>query len=153
MRRVFLLTGFLVSFLLIVPPTHASSPTIRGEISGVELCPQFVCDAAIFQGTCDCLVNNRHTIGLFWVSVQHDDLPQGEGLSTDIIGGKWTLTTLRGNFSGKVVDGDITFIGENKFFVNATLRLSKGGKGNMIVTGELDHNDFPPTFDGNLSQP
>jgi hypothetical protein len=148
-----LLRIFLVAFLVNASPATASSPTITGEISGVELCPQFVCDAAIFQGTCDCVVNNRHTIGLFWVSVQHDDLSQQVGSSTDIIGGKWTLTTLRGNFSGKVVDGDITFIGENKFFVNATLRLSKGGKGNMIVTGELDHNDFPPTFDGDLSQP
>jgi hypothetical protein len=83
--------------------------------------------------------------------VQHDDLQ--ENLPVNIIDGKWTLTTFRGNFSGRVSGGEITYIGDNKFFVNARLRLSKGGKGEMIVSGELDHNDFPPTFDGNLSQP
>jgi hypothetical protein len=153
MRRVFLLTGILASLLIIISPTYASSPTITGEISGVELCPQFVCDAAIFQGTCHCLVNNRHTIGLFWVSVQHDDLPQEPNSSAGIVGGKWTLTTFRGNFSGKVVGGAITNNGNNTFDVNATLHLSKGGKGDMLVSGVLDHTEFPPTFDGKLSQP
>jgi len=153
MRRVFLLTGVLASFLIISLPTYASSPTITGAISGVELCPQFACDAAIFQGTCACLVKNQHTIGFFWVSVQHDDLPQEQNSSADIVGGKWTLTTFRGNFSGKVVGGAIINNGNNTFDVKATLRLSKGGKGDMLVSGVLDHTEFPPTFDGELSQP
>jgi hypothetical protein len=153
MKRPVLIGVFLAAFLVNASPATASSPAITGDISGVELCPQFVCDAAIFQGTCDCIVNNRHTIGLFWVSVQHDDLPQQRNSSAEIVGGKWTLTTLRGNFSGKVVGGAIINNGNNTFDVNATLHLSKGGKGDMLVSGVLDHTEFPPTFDGELSQP
>ena len=61
--------------------------------------------------------------------------------------------SIQGNFSGKVVGGAITNNGYNTFDVNATLRLSKGGKGDMLVSGVLDHTEFPPTFDGKLSQP
>jgi hypothetical protein len=153
MKRPLLLGVFLAAFLINVSPASASSPTITGEISGVELCPQFICDAAVFQGTCDCLVNNRHTIGFFWVSVQHDTLPQVEGFQAPIIGGSWTLTILRGNFSGKVVDGLITKNENNTFTVDATLRLRKNGKGDVLVSGTLDHTEFPPTFDGFLLQP
>jgi hypothetical protein len=114
----------------------------------VEICPQFVCGAAIFQGTCDCTVNNRHTIGFFWVSIQHDPLSQAAAIT----GGNWTLTTLSGNFSGRVVDGSITSNGDNTFTVIGTLRLRKGGKGNVFVSGVLDHTEFPPTFEGELVQ-
>lgn len=149
MKRTIVLTSLLVALLVTVLPANASSPTITGEISGVEICPQFICDAAIFQGTCDCTVNNRRTIGFFWVSIQHDPLSEASAIT----GGKWTLTTLRGNFSGSVVDGTITSNGDNTFTVIATLRLRKGGKGNMIVSGVLDHTEFPPTFEGELVQP
>lgn len=128
----------------------ASSPVIVGEISGVELCPQSGCDAAIFTGTCDCIVNNRHTVGFFWIAVQHDPLTLQ---SSDIVGGKWNLTTLRGKFSGKVLDGTIINNGDNTFNVTATLRLQRGGKGDVVVSGVLDHTDFPPTFEGELMQP
>ena len=148
MKRTIFLTALLLSLLLTASLASASSPTITGEISGVEICPQFVCEAAIFQGTCDCLINNQHTIGFFWVSIQHDPLSQ----ASTIAGGKWTLTTLRGNFSGRVADGIITSNGDNTFTVIATLGLRKGGKGNVFVSGVLDHTEFPPTFEGELVQ-
>lgn len=152
MERSFLLVGFLAAFLLLVQPAIASSPVIEGGISGVELCPQFACGAAIFTGNCNCKVNNRHTLGIFWVAVQHDPLP-GPLESADIFGGKWNLTTLRGKFSGGVLEGTIVNNNNNTFTITARLRLEKGGSGDIIVAGVLDHNDFPPTFDGELSQP
>ena len=152
MKRLSLLFGFWLWFLVAGQPAIASNPAIVGEISGVELCAQFACDAAIFTGTCDCIVDNRHTPGFFWVSVQHDPLPN-EGSSSAIRGGKWNLTTLLGSYSGRVVDGEIFNTGENTFEITARLRIQKGGNGIVTVSGLLDHNEFPPTFEGDLVQP
>jgi hypothetical protein len=58
-----------------------------------------------------------------------------------------------GNFSGDVLEGSIFNNNDNTFTVTARLRLEKGGTGDVIVTGLLDHNDFPPTFEGQLIQP
>ena len=145
--------GFLALFLIATQPAVASNPVIVGEISGVELCPQFACDAAVFTGTCDFTVGNRQTPGFFWVSVQHDPLPAAPQSSAAILGGKWNLTTLRGSFSGEVIDGSILNNGNNTFTVKVRLRVQKGGNGDVIVSGVLDHTEFPPTFDGELSQP
>jgi len=154
-KKALLLIGLLAVFITTLQPAIASSPAIVGEISGVELCPESVCDAAIFTGTCDCIVKQRHTVGFFWVALQHDPLPNPLE-SSAILGGKWTLTTLSGNFSGKVLDGTIVNNNDNTFTVTARLRLQKGGKGDVIVSGVLDHSDFPPsppTFEGELTQP
>jgi len=45
----------------------ASNPVIVGEISGVEICAQFLeqCKAAVFTGTCDCEIDSRETPGFF----------------------------------------------------------------------------------------
>ena len=150
-----LLTFLLACSIAIPAIATASNPTIVGEISGVELCPESVCDAAIFTGTCDCVVNQRHTVGFFWVAIQHDPL-HDPFQSSDILGGKWNLTTLRGNFSGKVLDGTIFNNNNDKFTVTARLRIKKGGRGDVIVSGVLDHSDFPPsppTFEGELTEP
>jgi hypothetical protein len=152
MKQSRLLIGILALLVVTVQPAIASNPVIVGEISGVELCPESVCDAAIFSGTCDCIVNNRHTVGFFWVAIQHEALPVSLQ-SSAILGGKWNLTTLRGKFSGKVLGGNIVNNGDNTFDVTARLRLQKGGTGDVIVSGVLDHTDFPPTFDGELIQP
>lgn len=152
MKKSFSLVGVLVVFLLSVQPAIGSNPTIVGEISGVELCPQSACGAAIFTGTCDCKVNNLHTVGFFWVAVQHAPLPD-PFFSSPIFAGNWNLTTLMGNFSGDVLEGSIFNNNDNTFTVTARLRLEKGGTGDVIVTGLLDHNDFPPTFEGQLVQP
>jgi len=152
MKKSFSLVGVLVVFLLSVQPAIGSNPTIVGEISGVELCPQSACGAAIFTGTCDCKVNNLHAVGFFWVAVQHAPLPD-PFFSSPIFAGNWNLTTLMGNFSGDVLEGSIFNNNDNTFTVTARLRLEKGGTGDVIVTGLLDHNDFPPTFEGQLVQP
>ena len=68
-------------------------------------------------------------------------------------GGKWNLTTLRGRFSGKVIGGSIINNNDNTFTVDATLRIQKGGNGDVEASGVLDRNVFPPTFEGYLVQP
>jgi hypothetical protein len=151
MQRSVFLMGFLALYLLAVQPAVGSSPEIVGEVSGVELCPQFACGAAIFTGTCDCTVNGRHTVGFFWVAVQHDPLPESFASSL-IFAGKWNLSTLRGKFSGNVLGGNIFNKNDNSFTITATLRLEKGGTGDVVVTGLLDHKEFPPTFEGELGQ-
>jgi hypothetical protein len=76
MKQLLLGLGFVAVFLLSAQPAGASNPVIEGDVSGVEVCAQFLpCEAAVFTGTCDCTVGNRHTPGFFWVSVQHDPLP------------------------------------------------------------------------------
>ena len=77
----------------------------------------------------------------------------GPLLSSEIRGGKWNLSTLRGSFSGKVINGSIFNKGDNTFIVTVRLRVQKGGNGDAIATGVLDHTEFPPTFDGFLLQP
>ena len=50
------------------PPAGASNPVIQGEVSGVEVRAQFLpCEAAVFTGTCDCIVDDRNAPGFFWV--------------------------------------------------------------------------------------
>jgi hypothetical protein len=151
MKRALLRLGLLAVFLIAAQPVVASNPVIIGEISGVEICVQSLCDAAVFTGTCDCRVGNLRTPGFFWVSVQHDPLHTSSEPSA-IFDGKWTLTTLWGNFSGKVIGGEIVNAGGNIFKVTARLRLEKGGAGDFFVVGDLDHNDLPPTFEGDLVQ-
>ena len=150
MKQALLRLGLLAVFLIAAQPVVASNPVIIGEISGVEICVQSLCDAAVFTGTCECRVDNRATPGFFWVSVQHEPLDPLK--PSAIFDGKWTLTTLRGSFSGRVIGGEIVNAGRNIFKVTAKLRIKKGGAGDFFVVGDLDHNDLPPTFEGELVQ-
>jgi hypothetical protein len=154
MKRLSLLFGLWLWFLVAGQAAAASNPVIEGEISGVEICAQFLeqCKAAVFTGTCDCEIDSRDTPGFFWVSVQHDPLPMPFD-SSDILGGKWNLTTLRGSFSGKVIGGSIINNNDNTFTIDATLRIQKKGNGEIKASGVLDHNVFPPIFEGYLLQP
>ena len=139
-------------FLIAVQQVRASSPTITGEISGVELCPEIACGAAIFTGTFQGAVGNKPTPGFFWVAVQHKTLPTA-GNSSPIFGGKWSLSTFWGKFDGTVLGGSISNNGNNTFSVSVTLELKSGGKGELLGEALLNHNDFPPTVEGKLFQP
>jgi hypothetical protein len=152
MKQLLLGLGFVAVFLFPAQRAVASNPVIQGEISGVEICAQFACNAAVFTGTCDCIVDNRKTPGFFWVSVQHDPLPKA-GSSSAIRDGKWNLTTLRGSSSGEVIHGEIFNKGDNTFEIDVTLSIQKNGNGEVKASGVLDHNEFPPTFEGHLLQP
>ena len=127
MKKCFFSFVVLVWLSVTALPVLASSPAITGEIDGIEICPQFVCEAAVLNGTCDCDVNKRQTVGFFWVSIQHDPLTPAFH-SSAIVGGKWNLTTLRRKFSGGVVEGAITNNGNDTFNVTATLVCVKAGR-------------------------
>ena len=144
--------GVVALFLIAVQSVRASSPTITGEISGVELCPETACDAAIFTGTFQGTVGNKPTPGFFWVAAQHDMLPM-HGFSSAILGGKWSLSTFWGKFDGTVLRGNIFNNGNNTFNVSVTLELKSGGTGQLLGEVVLNHNDFPPTVEGKLFQP
>jgi hypothetical protein len=139
-------------FLIAVQPVSASNPTIAGEISGVELCPETACGAAIFTGTFQGMVGNKPTPGFFWVAVQHETLPIA-GNSSPIFVGKWSLSTFWGKFGGTVLKGSIFNNGNNTFTVSVALELTSGGAGQLFGEAVLDHNDFPPTVEGKLFQP
>ena len=144
--------GVVALFLIAVQPVGASSPTIAGEISGVELCPETACGAAIFTGTFQGTVGDKPTPGFFWVAVQHETLPTA-GNSSPIFGGKWSVSTFWGKFDGTVLGGNIFNNGNNTFNISVALEMKSGGTGELIGEAVLNHNDFPPTVEGKLFQP
>jgi hypothetical protein len=152
MKRYLCQLGIVALFLIAVQPVSASSPTIAGEISGVELCPETACGAAIFTGTFQGTVGNKPTPGFFWVAVQHQTLPTA-GNSSSIFGGKWSLSTFWGKFGGTVLGESIFNNGNNTFNVSVTLELKNDGTVKLLGEAVLNHNDFPPTVEGKLFQP
>jgi hypothetical protein len=131
-----------------------SLPVIEGAVSGIELCQQSVCGAAVFLGVFTGQVGgNPHAIGAIAAGITHDDLP-AQGETADITGGLWQLRLLSGRtFSGFVAGGELSNpFDDNTFGVTATLVLVRGGTGSVTVTGVLDHTVFPPAIVVALSQ-
>jgi hypothetical protein len=152
MKRYLCQLVVVALFWIAVQPVRASSPTIAGEISGVELCPETACGAAIFTGTFQGTVGNKPTPGFFWVAVQHDTLPT-PGNAAPIFSGKWSLSTFWGKFGGMVLKGSIFNNGNNTFTVSVALELASGEASQLLGEAVLNHNDFPPTVEGKLFQP
>ena len=124
-------------------------------MSGIELCPQFICGSAIFAGVFHGTVDNKPTKGSFSVSVTHEALPTTAGQSSDITGGSWFIRTKTKVFFGDITGGTITNNDAaiaNTFLVSVTLALDHGGTGTLTFNGLLNHNDFPPTIIGTISQ-
>src|SRR5262245_12807234 len=72
-----------------------SLPVIQGTVSGLELCPQSVCGAAIFVGVFRGRVGTSPSIGTVSVLVKHNPLPPPD-MTADITGGLWTIQLLNG---------------------------------------------------------
>ena len=147
--RVF---GFVLAFVLCASVAQAASvPAVDGQVAGLELCPQFICGAAIFAGGFQGKigVNPDATAGMI-AALTHGDLPTAVGDSTPIYKGVWELRTLFRRINGAVLGGRIVYIGDNKFHVTATLLLVNGGAGTLTLDGILDHNPLIPTFGGTL---
>jgi hypothetical protein len=138
----------------------ASQPVINGTINGFEVCPQSVpvCGGkAWFVGKFAGQVGKfRHTTGSFSVAITHDTLNQQDEGITQITGGDWLIVIKQGNqaISGTVQSGgSLTYhAASNTFDVALTLVITQGGSGTVSFQGTLDHNDFPPTITGMLSQ-
>jgi hypothetical protein len=133
---------------------HAvSHPSITGTISGVELCPQSICGQAAFAGSFSGFVNKKGTSGVFLVQVTHGSLPDTAGGTTPVTGGSWLIRTEKDRvIAGTITGGTLTYNGDGTFTVVLTLELTQGGNGTVTFTGLLDHNVFPPTIAGTLSQ-
>jgi len=151
MRRRLTISLLLFFALVSIAPTALAADTeIAGQVSGIELCPQFICGSAIFSGVFQGTVDGRPTKGAFSVSVNHDELPDFGDPPSAITGGSWFIRTKRNVFYGDVTTGTITNNGNNTFTVTATLEIANG-TGSACFVGVLNHNVFPPTIAGDLS--
>jgi hypothetical protein len=132
-----------------VPVRADTTPVIRGNVSGLELCPQSICGAAVFVGLFHGQVGFvRNALGLMAVAVHHQTLPDVAGQCANITDGVWELRVGLRRFSGQTA-GELCYNGDNTY--NVAVVLSLGG-GTMTFTGVLDHNVFPPTIIGAIEQ-
>jgi len=129
-----------------------SLPVIQGSVSGVELCPQSLCGSAVFVGIFQGRVGFRpNALGLISVAVHHDPLPELPGDCADITDGLWDLRVGLRRFVGGTT-GELCYNGDNTYDVFVRMQLLAGGIGDMYFTGVLDHNVFPPTIAGVITQ-
>jgi hypothetical protein len=151
MMKRYALVFVTTIFLLTARQGIASQPVLNGHLEGVELCAQFQCGVAVFVGQFKGQVDNNRGKGGFLVLVNHQSLPP-PGQSASITGGEWNLRAGVNLFQGDVLQGTIINNGNNTFTLTATLQVVEGGIGEIVFIGTLDHNDFPPTVDGDLAQ-
>ncbi len=136
-----------------IPVQASSVPVIRGEVSGLELCPQSICGAAIFTGLFGGQVGaNPFAFGIVSVAATHEPLPDPDE-TADITGGVWSLRLLNGRrFTGVVTGGTLLNNGDDTFAVRVQMLLVTGGSGQLHFQGTLSHQVFPPTLIGGISQ-
>jgi hypothetical protein len=144
---------FIVALLIAtVPVTADSVPVIEGHLAGLELCPQSICGSAIFTGAFAGQVDGRPERGVFLGAITHDPLPEAYD-SAFITGGLWVIRTPRRVLTGYVMPGGtLTNNGDNTFTVEMTMVILRGGVGTLQFFGLLNHNVFPPTIVGTVSQ-
>ena len=155
MRRAICI--FTFGLILLAASTAASAqssdPIIQGGVQGLELCPQFICGAAIFTGVFQGQVGfNPNATGIITAAMTHGDLPTVENAFTTINTGSWELRTLTRRIRGKVLGGRITYKGNNLFEILILLDVRNGEGGVVGFIGVLNHNTLIPTFGGNIVQ-
>ena len=129
-----------------------SLPVIQGQVSGIELCPQSVCGAAIFVGAFKGRIGfNPHALGTVAVAVHHGPLPVNAGDCTPIPDGVWKLWVGLRRIEG-VTAGTLCYNGDNTYHISVGMLITSGGIGTMTFDGTLDHNVFPPTIKGTIAQ-
>src|SRR5262245_42507163 len=86
---------------------QAATPPIDGQVSGIELCPKFICGVAIFAGVFQGQIGFiPNATGIVTTAVDHGELPTVIGGSTPIyFGGVWALKSPVGRFYGIVTGG------------------------------------------------
>ena len=150
--------GFLryVVFAFVLSATTALSASaqtsLRGLLSGRELCEQAVCGSAIFAAGFQGEIDGRTAIGLAIGSIRHTALPQAQGECALIVGGTWSVNTLRRSVAGTVENGTVCFIDGVKYLVSMTMKIQQGGSGEARFDAILDHGPFPPTIRGAITQ-
>ncbi|MGB2715303.1 MAG: hypothetical protein WBC51_14055 [Vicinamibacterales bacterium] len=131
----------------------ASIPVINVNTFGIELCPQSICGAAIFTGLLQGQVGgNPNALGTFLTALTHDPLP-APYQTADLTGGVFEFRVGLRRIRGIVLPGGTLFNNnDNTFTVAATLLITSGGSGTLHFLGVLNHNTFPPTIVGTISQ-
>lgn len=128
-----------------------STPKIQGGVQAWELCPESVCGVALFAGLFRGQVGvNRNALGTVAVAVKHDPLP-GPDQCADITSGRWSLWVGLRQFGGGTT-GLLCNNDDNTFTLLIDMTLDQGGVGTLSFTGLLNHNTFPPTVTGAITQ-
>ena len=139
--------------LLSAAPLFAQDTSLSGAVSGRELCEQAVCGSAIFVAAFAGQIDQRPALGLAIGAIRHTDLPTKEGDCATIVGGSWSINTLRRNLSGSIeFGGKVCFIDGIRYRVSLTMDIDQGGEGSANLDVLLDHQPFPPTVKGFISQ-
>jgi len=152
MMKKYSLIAITIVFFLTAQQGIASQPVITGHLEGVELCAQFQCGVAAFVGKFNGQLNSKRGKGGFLVFINHEPLPQ-PGQAANLTGGEWSLRADANLLQGDILSGTLLNNGDNTFTVRVLMQVTEGGSGEVVFTGVLDHNDFPPTIDGELTQP
>jgi hypothetical protein len=137
-----------------VPLRASSLPVVNGNASGIELCDQAMCGAAIFVAIYNGQIGpNAHALGTVSVAVTHDPLPEANQFAA-LTGGVWQLQPLLGRKIAGVVTGGSLFNNndDGTFHVIANMLITSGGTGTLTFDGTLSHNTFPPTIGGHIGQ-
>ncbi|HEX7780728.1 MAG TPA: hypothetical protein VF424_15870 [Vicinamibacterales bacterium] len=138
-----------------VPVQASSIPIIQGQVSTIELCPQTICQVAVFTGLFVGRVGfNPSAVGLISVTANHEPLPTTPLVPVDITGGDWSLRLLSGRrVTGFVDEGStLTLVGTDLYAVHVEMVLDGGGTGNLTFDGFLSHQVFPPQLFGDINQ-
>jgi hypothetical protein len=153
MKRAFVAAAILVVLTCGARPVQAASiPFIDVDTFGIELCPQSICGAAIFVGLLQGEVGlNPNALGTYSVAITHEPLPD-PGFTADLTGGVFEFRVGLRRIRGVVAGGLLFNNGNNTFTVRALLKILSGGIGTVTFTGLLDHNVFPPTVAGRVTQ-
>lgn len=152
LRLSIVIVAIAISSVTVRASSLSSWPVIRGQVSGIELCPQSFCTVAIFTGFFKGQVGFfANTVGTINVAVHHGPLPVVKDACTPIPDGVWALQTLLRKFEG-VAAGVLCYNGDNTFRIDVGMQLTSGGVGQLHFDGTLDHNVFPPTVKGDITQ-
>ena len=145
---------FVIAAIVMTSVTvRASSvPFVQGQVSGIELCPQSICGVALFAGGFKGRIGfNPFALGTVAVAVHHGELPRIKDACTPIDSGTWVLWYGFRKIEG-VTSGQLCYNGDNTFEINVGMLMTSGGTGTLAFHGTLDHNVFPPTIKGGISQ-
>ena len=156
MKRAICVLAFGLMFVLGSNAVQAATPTpIAGGVSGIELCPQFICGFAAFTGIFHGKIgNNPNAIGVASIVLNHTALPTLDNPApASIYQGLFKLQTLSGTISAGVVQGSITLDpkdADGKLFDVHIMLMTSDFK-IILFDGKLDHHPLIPTVAGTLT--
>jgi hypothetical protein len=161
MNKRFCMTAIVLLSVLVVRPLAAQEVAITGDVRGIELCPQFICGAALFTGVYRGSVDGQPAVGTWFAAVKHDEeLPDVIGDTAGIRGGTWQLNVwvrsgfffARRQYSGVFTNEGVIELAEIDLLqVTAPMVILDGGRGGILLNLDLDESTFPQPVWGTLT--